>query len=473
MKLRAARCVKMVHLGWILVASCHAADTPAPARAQITSEFDQRVWRHEHGLPAGDRVWSILQTRDGYLWAATQRGLARFDGQRFTIFNRINTPELADDECRTLAEDLEGNLWIATRGSLIRKTGRRFTLFTYKLGSPYIGAAPLCASRGGGVWVGGQASLSRIQGDRVLTTIRDPDAPIGPSLSTAIKEDSDGMVWLGTETGLFRFDPRSGRFEVGEREPNHERAPVLDLWLAPSGDLWICFAEYLYPGHGPLPSSWIACLQPGQWPKAPTVHLRFTQPGSYCPAIMGDRAGDLRLLGGTPGAIRRYRNGELESLQTFQRKSTDESLSAGPDREGNLWIGVDRSGLQRLSPRKITSFTTGDGLAHDNVWSIFEGQDGSMWIGTAGGVTRFKDGQSTLLTRADGSIQRDVRAVAEDREGTLWVGTMRSLEYTRNGETKPVEFPGEWFETKIRALHPGRDGSMWVGTVRGLTALNS
>jgi ligand-binding sensor domain-containing protein/signal transduction histidine kinase len=435
-------------------------------------EFGQRTWQREHGLPAGNRVFSILQTRDGYLWVGTQQGLARFDGQNFTVFDRLNTPALASDDCRTLAEDLEGNLWIGTTSALIRKSGSEFTSLASKLGVHSWGHAPLCVSRTGGVWVGAVTGICRIRSDQVSVHLPDPATPMELGLPTVIREESDGTVWLGTQTGLFRFDPRSMRFEIGGREPDQERAPVFDLWLADNGDLWMLLGECIPPARGPRPATWIACLKRGEWPGAPTVHRRFDDPSWNNHAILGDPAGGLWLLGNLPWGIQRFRDGEVEFLPMPRRDAIDVSLSASFDREGNLWIGTGRSGLQRLNPRKISTYATADGLAHDNVWSIFEGKDGSMWIGTDGGVTRFKNGQSTLLTRADGSLQRDVRAVAEDREGTLWVGTMRSLEYTRNGETKPVEFPGEWFETKIRALHPGRDGSMWVGTVRGLTRLH-
>jgi ligand-binding sensor domain-containing protein/signal transduction histidine kinase len=455
----------------MLAGTCVGAETESPVRSPIELEFEQRVWQQEHGLPAGNRVFSILQTRDGYLWVGTQQGLARFDGQNFTVFDRLNTPALASDDCRTLAEDLEGNLWIGTVSALIRKSGPEFTSFASELGVHSWGHGPLCSSRTGGVWVGAVTGICRIRGDHVSVHLPHPEPPIGLGLPTAIQEDVDGTVWLGTETGLFRFDPASGQFAVGDREPNQERAPVFDLWLADNGDLWILFAEFVYAGRVPTPATWIACLKRGDWPKAPTVFRRFDNPGWNHHAILGDATEGLWLLGNLPWGIQRYRNGAVEFLPMPRRDAIDVSLSASFDREGNLWIGTGRSGLQRLTPRRITTYSTADGLAHDNVWSIFEGRDGSMWVGTDGGVTRLKAGQSTLVTRADGSVQRDVRAVAEDRDGNLWVGTMRSLECTRDGVTRPVQFPGEWFETKIRVLLPGQDGSMWVGTVRGLTRL--
>lgn len=167
----------------------------------------------------------------------------------------------------------------------------------------------------------------------------------------------------------------------------------------------------------------------------------------------------------------RYRNGNLELLPGPYQATEDYSLSAFFDRENNLWVGTDKSGLQRWVPRKIASLTTREGLAHENVWSVFQAHDGSWWVGTDGGVTQFRDGGATILKRQDGSTHKDVRAMAEDLDGTIWVGTMRSLECIRNSVSSPVKLPGEWFEEKIRALQPGRDGSMWVGTVRGLTRL--
>ncbi len=77
------------------------------------SQFAQEVWSTENGLPQ-NTVHAILQTSDGYIWIATEEGLARFDGISFTVFDKRNTAELKSNDIRALAEDSHGALWIGT-----------------------------------------------------------------------------------------------------------------------------------------------------------------------------------------------------------------------------------------------------------------------------------------------------------------------------------------------------------------------
>src|SRR4051812_49431974 len=66
-----------------------------------------RGWQTETGLPS-DKVRGICQTRDGYLWLATHQGLARFDGNRFTVFNSSTNPELLPGFGYSLVETANG-----------------------------------------------------------------------------------------------------------------------------------------------------------------------------------------------------------------------------------------------------------------------------------------------------------------------------------------------------------------------------
>lgn len=110
-----------------------AATALLSARAQSlldpgrpVSQFRHDVWGAEEGLPQ-NTVPAITQTRDGYLWLGTELGLARFDGLRFTVFDKRNTPELKSNAVFALLEDRHGDLWIGTNGGgLTRYRDGRF-----------------------------------------------------------------------------------------------------------------------------------------------------------------------------------------------------------------------------------------------------------------------------------------------------------------------------------------------------------
>ena len=83
----------------------------SPCQAESPYLID--VWTPYQGLPQS-RVTSIVQTQDGYLWIATQRGwLARFDGIHFKPYSSDNTPALGSPEIQKLFVDEAGVLWIS------------------------------------------------------------------------------------------------------------------------------------------------------------------------------------------------------------------------------------------------------------------------------------------------------------------------------------------------------------------------
>ena len=68
------------------------------------TQYGHEVWLTENGLPQ-NTVHSIAQTRDGYIWIGTEEGLARFDGIRFTVFDKQNTAQLKSNYIRALLAD--------------------------------------------------------------------------------------------------------------------------------------------------------------------------------------------------------------------------------------------------------------------------------------------------------------------------------------------------------------------------------
>ena len=82
------------------------------------------AWQAEQGLPQNS-VNPLLQDHDGYLWIGTFGGLARFDGERFSVFDSAGTPGFASNRILSLYESRSGVLWIGTFGRRSHPAGKR------------------------------------------------------------------------------------------------------------------------------------------------------------------------------------------------------------------------------------------------------------------------------------------------------------------------------------------------------------
>ncbi|MEO6004884.1 MAG: two-component regulator propeller domain-containing protein [Opitutus sp.] len=88
------------------------------AATSLVDGYSVRAWQTDDGLPE-NMVTSPVQTRDGYLWFGTYSGLARFDGERFEVFDSINSPGLRDRRVVRLFEDAQGTLWLGHDSGIV------------------------------------------------------------------------------------------------------------------------------------------------------------------------------------------------------------------------------------------------------------------------------------------------------------------------------------------------------------------
>src|SRR5215210_3020916 len=147
-----------------------------PAREMI--QYGHSVWRTENGLPQ-NTVRAILQTRNGYIWLATEEGLARFDGISFTVFDKQNTPEIRSNSVQVLHEDRAGNLWIGTDEGLVRWKNGAFASYSADNGLSHNNISSLYEDRAGNLWVGTANGLNRIEGDRITSYTTGDGLPNG------------------------------------------------------------------------------------------------------------------------------------------------------------------------------------------------------------------------------------------------------------------------------------------------------
>ena len=440
-------------------------------------------------------VEAILQDRRGFLWLATEDGLNRWDGHRFTVFRNVAGDErsLSYNDLKCLSEGRDGAIWVGTfEGGLNRfdpATGQ-VTRFRHDPADPSSLPANIVRAvlpdRDGRVWVGTQGGgLARLDPAKGTFERFRHDAANPGSLAhddvRALLLDRAGTLWVGTwGGGLDRLDRARGLFEHVPSEGGPGAALVGALLEDRAGVLWVGTYGGGVLVRDPVLGRLGRHAGLGALPSPLVKALAEDHEGTLWVAT--DGGGLLRLERKTC-AVRALRHDPASPRSL----ATDRVWSLFEDRSGVLWIGTYGGGLNALDlgrkrfrhvrhdPRDPTS------LAHDIVWSFHEDPDGTVWVGTdSAGLQRWDRGRDVFRgyrhdPRDPASLAHDtVRFVRADASGNLWVATSGGgldrldratgrFEHHRHDPRDPASLAHD----DLRTVFEDRSGSLWVGTFGG------
>jgi ligand-binding sensor domain-containing protein/signal transduction histidine kinase len=327
-------------------------------------QFNCRNWTRQNGLPA-DRINSITQTKDGYLWLGTEGGLVRFDGQEFKVFP-IELASAQGQNVRKLITARDGGLRFSiNNGGFGSYRDRQFSpVGDARWSQPGQDAITLLEARDGSLWTGSEQGLGRWSAKNPRDSFM-LDLTNSPGMVLAFCEDAGGRVWMGTaEHGLF------------------------------------CWAEEK-----------LAAIPGGMLPEKNIF------------ALAAD--GTNRIWIGTDTGLRFCANNQIFSMTDFNW----EVKTLLVDRQGTLWAGTTGGGLARYAKGKFDYFTKADGLGSDYITDLFEDAEGSLWVGTRDGLSQMCDVKIPIYTRKEGLPDGSAHSVAVSKRGGLWIGDDNGLCY--------------------------------------------
>ncbi|MFC4761854.1 sensor histidine kinase [Dyella koreensis] len=328
----------------------------------------------------------------------------------------------------------------------------------------------------------------------------------GPGQVSAITQTPDGYLWLGADSGLFRFDGiRFERFEdvTGQNLPS---ITIQSLYTAPDGALWIGFQRagvsrwsqgrlVNYGVKEGLPTGTVHTVQAdldgviwaqlwkgvyrldqGHWQK---VILPNERPRGAM-ALLVDQRGTLWVFDGV--AIMRKERGATTFSDTGDHP--DHVSVLAQDREGVVWMASARGtgGVRPVHGQNQAAEVTGE-IPVRSAGMLFD-REGRVWISTLGQGVRWYRSSATALARlrspkpleADDDFTRDqglssdyTWPIFQDREGNVWVGSSTGLDRFRPSAIVPSPFPRAMHDV---ALAVDADGTIWAGsTTHPLTRL--
>jgi signal transduction histidine kinase/ligand-binding sensor domain-containing protein len=348
-----------------------------------------------------------------------------------------------------MAVDARGTLWLAgTRGVLERRANGQIRKYGIADGLPDSRLHTVLPDRDGGIWVGSDLGLARLEGSRFVGTYTE-----GVHDRTEIWclfEDREGDLWAGTNTGLIRL--RDDIFTVwGKTESLPSDEPNV-VFQDRTGRVWVGFRDsglLLFSGEG------------GQ-----QFSVREGLPGAEVFSIREARNGDL-LIAARGGVARMH--GERFSIFTppdpFSRLNVYDAIE---DASGDVWMATP-GGLSRLHGKQLTTAIPGGPVRMLGISTLCETRDGAIWAGTFGrGLWRIQGAEQRLYTTADGLSSDQIRTLYEDPDGTLWIGTFDGgLNALRGGRFRSfTEHDGLLSDNIARIVDDGE--SLWLSTTRGI-----
>jgi len=322
-------------------------------------------------------------------------------------------------------------------------------------GLPSDSVTAIIQTRDGFLWIGTSAGLARFDGVKFTRVSLMNSATSGPIGITALCEDQDGYLWIGT--------PADGLFELAQGGVRHYTMAqgLLDdsvtslaadnheaIWIGTKSGLNLC-------SKGDFRSF--------------TVHDGLTD--NFISGVHVARSGAVWIT--TRNGMCRFIDGHIApyAFQTESQGRSPEYLGAYEDRRGNLWAFGDTYLINLAEGKRFNYFRSSES-ASVRIWSLCEGRDGRLWIGTSGrGLFCFEDNSFQPVMLGENRGPYDVRAICEDREGNLWLGTSgggllqlrpQSVHVLRTGEGSqglPDSLPTAF------ALDAG--GRVYVGLQRG------
>ncbi len=447
----------------------------------------------------------IFQDSRDYIWIGTQNGLCRFNGESFEVFsyNPADSKSISNNWIYSITEDRDSNLWIGTKGGLNRylTIQNKFERIGYQTGFPidltHYCYDLLCLGNGSilintppliSMYDPQKGSFAHYQSnleyDGAVKDVRMP-----------VLETKDNNLWIGSSKGLSCFLPQTKEFIyypfINKRGTTVRDVQVSALYQDKQGVLWVGTTAGLYRFNAISYRFEEAHFEVGTTGK-------FSLENTCIRAILEDKNGNLIVGTEGRGLFVLSNNGQIPvTVQNYTSENSEIGhnivQSLWIDRSENLWIGT-LQGISKtdLKKKKFRIYRRSNSpnsldLQGNVIASLYKDDDGILWVGNWGQglnlVNRITGKVEHFSTQLKGNhkIPNDfIHVIFPDTDHRIWLGTRDGIlifDKARNqfipwyAYFKNPELPS-FDHVRIYTIVKDRDYNYWIGTQNGLYKIN-
>jgi signal transduction histidine kinase/ligand-binding sensor domain-containing protein len=344
----------------------------------------------------------------------------------------------------------------------------------------------------GYLWLGTQSGVVRFDGARAVPLALPPGQQLPSTAVTSLLAARDGTLWIGTFDGLASW--KDGRLT---EYPALAQRSVIALFEDRDGTMWA-------GGFGG-PTGKLCAIRGGRT----TCFGEDGRLGAVVTSLYEDSDGSLWVAAATglwrwnPGPPTRFPSPRIPSFQAFTQgddgsgvivaldsvrqivggKLIDYPLPGAPlpltaahllrDRNGGLWIGTNAHGLVHSYQGKTSVFAHSDGLSGDRVIAMFEDHEGTIWVATSDGLDEFRESPVGALSVREQLSSVTATSILAARDGSIWMGTEDGLNRWKRGRITVYRKRTHpgLPDDAVQSLFEDEHGRIWVSGHRGLAVL--
>ena len=415
----------------------------------------------------------IFQDKRGFIWIATEYGLNRFDGLRFSNYKHMSgdSTSIKNNYVRTLYEDSRQNLLVGCIDGLMKYDSETDTfreipmIRAGKQVFPHV--TQMQKLHNGEIWAvtTGQGIFRLDEEKQQAVSIDAIMKQVNYNFQSNLYEDSDYNIWIGTEGhGLICYLPATQEVRIF-RYPAINDNYVSAIGEDKYGNLFIGTQK-----HG------LSRYDREQNRFVPVPYTGSEELSIYCLTLVDDH-----LLIGTDGQGLKTYNRMTGKIEDYSINSAPLDFSEGKihaileDRDKNLWVGLFQKGIVLIPKQENPVEYYGNKSIYYNpigqgcVMSIYQDSNHHLWVGADNEGVFELDAEGRRLRHYQPgnnprSMANTIMCMYEDTNGDFWLGS-----YTRglaklNRRTGECEYPLPVDNEKIFSIAEDRHKNLYIAT---------
>jgi ligand-binding sensor domain-containing protein/signal transduction histidine kinase len=347
-------------------------------------------------------ISAVVVDQQGVICVATQFGLARYDSQFHRLPGLLTTMEI-----RALLVDRHGILWAGTTGSgLFRFQNDVATQFrkTDGLADDFVTA--LAEDKEGNLWVGTRNGLSQLSDVKI--PIFGKTEGLTADVDVSVAPSRRGGIWVATSSGFTHFDGGTN-IQVYSSEVGLTNTYIITMLEAKNGDIYLI--------NGDME---ILVFSGGK------IVARYPNK-DYPTALVEDAQG---VVAAANGMLYRVSASSISPylLADGQQAAPGYLFNMITGKDGSIWIANAGQGIMQVKDGSITNWALGSGNGDPpGAFSVYEDDEGAVWATSTTGIARLKDGHLKMITKDDGLFDNVIYTMVLDDHDRFWLDSARGI----------------------------------------------